>query len=631
MEMFPNGRLDGQDERNLKDLDVLPQSLMVEHSLNIPQVNDKLESNQSLSQSCSDCESAMEETLPQIIKKLHIEDVKQDEEQGSSNLVDHILKELKGINKIQEEISDLRQYLTSVRGSVDEVSCCVDAVLSEIGELYSGASAAPYSSPLSQSHRLRRGSLGRQNAVTSPLKRPTSPLSDCKKTSHGPSKQSIGGQITLQSNQQPIQDKELQSSNIQELFRLPQGQDYQRNHSLSSCDYSRSGFICIDPENDRWPSEHFSTCGEGGWSESEPSYGNIEEPHVWDDCCPETQSNTPGPSSGASSEHLSLLFGIHYNSPACSPSLDKCQNTEGRCSSISGSCSNIFLTDCDGGDLCDDYTSSGDTLELGSGQSLDQDWTDHSISKDDGGESASQHSLEVSSSVGFDLRTFSKAVLNFKSSVKGAWKMFDGLNPDDLDDDILEASLPVITHTDVSNDHTPCVPTTEVSEVSDVQDPGKISDKPSCSVQSMEQESGHSLSIVTDRSDEEIIQIKEDYKTNSEMPDLYLNPNDCPVIQAESPLDVLYSSDEVPFSCPPENMVEEVGKPLDSDHKARIANFQRVLREKKQIHQRLSQSTQGSQGSCGSQGSQGFRSQEMCIKETVQEENQVAPILLAPY
>uniref|UniRef100_A0A4W5PBP7 Unc-13 homolog B n=1 Tax=Hucho hucho TaxID=62062 RepID=A0A4W5PBP7_9TELE len=102
-------------------------------------------------------------------------------EKGSSDIVEHILKELRGINKIQEEISDLRHYLTSVRGSVDEVSCCVDAVLNEIGELCSyGASAPGPQTQLCpqtpQRLSVRRGSLGRQNAVTAFHRRATSPL-----------------------------------------------------------------------------------------------------------------------------------------------------------------------------------------------------------------------------------------------------------------------------------------------------------------------------------------------------------------------------------------------------------------------------------------------------------------------
>ncbi|XP_026118324.1 protein unc-13 homolog A-like, partial [Carassius auratus] len=63
------------------------------------------------------------------------EDYKEEE---SSAIVEHILKELRGINKIQEEISDLREYLSSVHGSVEEVSSCVDAVLMEIECMRSG-------------------------------------------------------------------------------------------------------------------------------------------------------------------------------------------------------------------------------------------------------------------------------------------------------------------------------------------------------------------------------------------------------------------------------------------------------------------------------------------------------------
>ncbi|CAB1322410.1 unnamed protein product, partial [Coregonus sp. 'balchen'] len=68
--------------------------------------------------------------------------LEEDEEEESSAIIEHILKELRGINKIQEEISDLRDYLTSVRGSVEEVSSCVDAVLLEIEGIRSGNKAS---------------------------------------------------------------------------------------------------------------------------------------------------------------------------------------------------------------------------------------------------------------------------------------------------------------------------------------------------------------------------------------------------------------------------------------------------------------------------------------------------------
>ncbi|XP_061555539.1 uncharacterized protein LOC133414266 [Phycodurus eques] len=702
MEMIPKGRLHELDEHNRKKVQVLPQSRlcpMVEQRLNIPQENCRLESNQSLTQSrqnsCSDCESgisALEDAIPQIIKRIHIKDNKQDKEQGSNNTVDHILKELKGINKIQEEISDLRQYLTSVRGSVDEVSCCVDAVLSEIGELYSEVSAAPHSSPISQTHRTRRGSLGRQNAVTSPLKSDTTPLFDWKEygniheglPSHRRPKQLTVSQITLQSDQQTIQEKALESSTIQmdcaakqELFCHHQIQDCQSNHSFSSCDCSDTGFICVDPENDRWPSNYqqFNICGGGGWSKGEISCANSEELHVWDYCCTETQSSTPGHSSHTSSEHLSLLFGLHYNSPSYSLSLDKrnkglqkkekdlrcvysvkCPysqnsgynnmdayaNAESRGSFMTGSCSTVLLTDCDCGylephSLCDDYPPSDDTLEHGSAESLDRDWTDNSISKDDVGESVSQHSLEISARVGFDVPTFSKAVLSFRSSLKGALKKFDALNPDDLEEDIThvdEAKEVMITtcHTEeVTNNHNPCAPTKDDSEASAYTAWRETIEKQSCSAQALHQEAGDSLSTPNNSSDIETLQSKEEGQTNLEMSGLHLKPH-CLLMQDDCPLNALLSSDKASFNSSSENnIVEKFGKPMDANHKARIANFQRILKEKKQTHQRLSQSTQDSQGSCGSQVSQVFRSQEKYNKETVQEEIQVEPVLSAPY
>ncbi|KAL2091897.1 hypothetical protein ACEWY4_011695 [Coilia grayii] len=67
-----------------------------------------------------------------------VEEDEEEEEEECSDIVEHILKELRGINKIQAEISDLREYLSSVRGSVDEVSSCVEAVLTEIEGMRSG-------------------------------------------------------------------------------------------------------------------------------------------------------------------------------------------------------------------------------------------------------------------------------------------------------------------------------------------------------------------------------------------------------------------------------------------------------------------------------------------------------------
>ncbi|XP_078406471.1 uncharacterized protein LOC144685626 [Cetorhinus maximus] len=53
-------------------------------------------------------------------------------------IVELIFKELQGLNRIQEEIADLRRHLISLRGSADEVSSCLDAMFETIEWLRDG-------------------------------------------------------------------------------------------------------------------------------------------------------------------------------------------------------------------------------------------------------------------------------------------------------------------------------------------------------------------------------------------------------------------------------------------------------------------------------------------------------------
>lgn len=724
--MFPRGHLSGQDEsykpellplspkradlqrkksqspkagqRLRRKLQKCLQGQEDDSFHDLSSVDTKADLTQSGENSCSDCQDSIgvvKDTIPRRTERIGNEEEKEEiedeeAEKGSSNIVEHILKELKGINKIQEEISDLRQYLTSVRGSVDEVSCCVDAVLSEIGELYSGASASPHPSPVSQTPRIRRGSLGRQNAITSIH-------SVCIPSHRSPKQWHVDG-VTLQSDQQPDQETLEQSSNMNMLrttkpdpcyLELHCGNGYQSNSSLSSChssNYPEACFLSGDTEYDGWTpvDMQHSVSGEGGWSEEDIcSFANSAEGlenslGVWDrSATDETLSTTPGHSSHNSSEHLSLLFGQHYNSPSSSSSMvdwrpprlqtedenlecdcsancpysrssgyhtmDACANALGSGPSRSLSCSTVLLTDCDDGyrethSLCDDCPSSGDTLDLGSADSLDREWTDPSVSRDEAEESLSLQSSEKDPdstqgpNVGFDVTTFSKAVLTFRSALKGALKKLEGSSPESVKDDsgseesppparwaaVQEQSSTDCTEGEVSltENHTHFGTPKEDSEASVYVDCRETHETLPCSLQASPREASHSPCTPTEYHSVEISHGKEECPTDGELSIHDLTPDHCPERQSTSPLVPVLSADEVWLSPIRENhILDEAnqGKSTDASHKERMANFQRILREKRQTRHRLSKSAQGSQGShgsYGSQGSQGSQSQD---------------------
>ncbi|TRY65283.1 hypothetical protein DNTS_015442, partial [Danionella cerebrum] len=279
-------------------------------------------------------------------------------EGASSTIVDHILKELHGINKIQEEISDLRQYLTSVSGSVDEVSCCVDAVLLEIEELYSVGAVGLQSPRRTVAHQR---SPARQNVVGVPRSRNNSPQvkhrklekNDCRPFSARPICVTSESNMKMDHQEEPRRIKrnifknheppslEFKKSSYSRLDGVL-GSDFTSTSSLSSGHSSNSrdqeGSYHLreaDKPKSGWRHSEMqlSVSGEGEWSGdigcSEGDYCSCQNSadeldtaeylDAWQRYNGET-SSTPCHSSRSSSEHLSLLFGNLNRSPSTSSS-----------------------------------------------------------------------------------------------------------------------------------------------------------------------------------------------------------------------------------------------------------------------------------------------------------------------
>ncbi|KAM6986483.1 uncharacterized protein FYW47_015169 [Aplochiton taeniatus] len=231
-----------------------------------------------------------------------------------------------------------------------------------------------------------------------------------------------------------------------------------------------------------------SASGEGGWSEEDlcSCGGNSGEeperrgsPGAWNRYDRGDTSSTPGQSSHSSSEHLSLLFGRHYNSPSSSSSaadwrpprltgvdgagecdcavncpysrssgyhtMDAYGDELGSGPSRSLSRSTVLLTDCDDGylenhsyPLSERCPSPADTLDVGSSESFDREWAERSQGEPGSGGAASpepRSATPQSPPVGFDVKTIGKAVLTFRSALKGALRKLEGPGPEGGRDD----------------------------------------------------------------------------------------------------------------------------------------------------------------------------------------------------
>lgn len=682
-----------------------------------PEPPDLTPSGETSSSDCQDGIGVVEDNIPRTDTDPKEED-EQDEDSGeaSANIVHHILKELRGINKIQEEISDLRDYLTSVRGSVDEVSCCVDAVLSEIGELYSGAAAEAEPKPLlPQMPRVRRGSLGRQNAIETLHRTATSPLLNCyewgNETGHkptdmreSPSPRKVKEPELNDSVHSPRSRSTGPGTNICSLeHHCPH--DYQSTSSLSSCHSS----VC--PEGgDRYqptspPFDHWAPIDrkqgawrrEGSWHEEDmfSCTNSVDCTDMWDRwTTEETQSSTAGQSSHSSSEHLSLLFGQHYNSPSSSSctlawqpqgedahlecdcatncpfsrssgyhTLDAYVDDLSSGAFRSMSCSTVLLTDCDESYLDRDSPrgtchSSARTLDC-SVDSLDREWTNDGyiasrdsvvptvpMSSDQLIVDDPENTSETLAASGFDVLTLSKAVLTFKSAFKGAFKKLEGTNlefdtivighepedatsPDGVSTEPREGDTVPIHHAEVEasppQNHIDLVSLeNECSQASVYVDSSQKIENLISSPKSPDEATLTALtptehhSIDFTQSKAEVPTCDGDMDRVVFIPDVISDHADSnspagslAVGPAVGPAPVLGPSVSGLIPIEEDAALDEKDqkRPEDAGHRERIANFQRILKEKRQSD-RLSRSTAGSRGSHGSQGSQGSYSQE---------------------
>ncbi|XP_051551955.1 protein unc-13 homolog B [Myxocyprinus asiaticus] len=298
------------------------------------------------------------------------------QEEESSAIIEHILKELRGINKIQKEISDLREYLSSVRGSVEEVSSCVDAVLMEIECVRSGSKSGVETWPGAMgstegpSHHYKSNNTFTQGCYKPNTVESSNSCVDILSEFQGKCKevpsqefafrgshQSFRSQRTITSAQasehnepnQFTQKTPDQMSDVPEgagkrklcfgYLEHQNGQDCPSTSSLSSGQSSKSEF---DPERlhsekgNTWvASQNWNTVpfkhswnGEIGWSEDDSCsrQGSFEEA----ECCTDKvgswdTSRAKNACTMGISDQISILTGKHYNSPTSTCSTDSCR------------------------------------------------------------------------------------------------------------------------------------------------------------------------------------------------------------------------------------------------------------------------------------------------------------------
>lgn len=408
------------------------------------------------------------------------EDVEQEEE--SSAIIEHILKELKGINKIQEEISDLREYLSSVRGSVEEVSSCVDAVLMEIGGIRSGTrsgvatwpvvgskhdhhqSHSPSSETCDKLHAVECMSCGMQAGfkVFDKQCKQMCPLrlekDSCRVLPNFTSTNDISPS-TARRKQSPGYIEHQDGQDCLSTSSLSSGQS-----SKSESDQERPGQVRVTDEVQNWDQTGLvhSGSGETRWSEEDPysRQGSFEEGtgevDTWnllrgEGACTELEELT--------SEHISVSSDLHYNSPAstCSRGEWRGHRIKTNPSKVDGHPEDSAVEYSDFVGVCEYSKTSGyqttqpstpshnfttadckENITCSSSETcthlaLNMESIENAIDlvkreyAPSSHESVLERELDTdeSSNVGFNVKKFGRAVLDFKSALKMALKKLE--------------------------------------------------------------------------------------------------------------------------------------------------------------------------------------------------------------
>ncbi|XP_016143800.1 protein unc-13 homolog B [Sinocyclocheilus grahami] len=371
------------------------------------------------------------------------------EEEESSAIVEHILKELRGINKIQEEISDLREYLSSVSGSVEEVSSCVDAVLMEIECMRSGNKSGVETWP---------GAMGGTEGHSHHTHKSNNTVSiGCYTVESSSSCGDILSEYQVvdgKHKEAPRQSAFTSARRRKLSFGYLERQDGQDCPSTSSLSSGQSSKSESDPE--RPTSGHgkaggesqtlnpvalkHSGSGEIGWSEDDSCsrQGHFEEAEC---CTGEVDSWDPSRAVSTcmmgTSDEISIVSGKHYNSPVSTsnrgdwklydaemlpeePGLG-CHNcnADGKCPQSSvyqnhvSSCENCVVPFKSESTESVIVEPSRNLLYEGTSLCNQNvpDWKPGSA--DD-------------SNVAFKVKKFGRAVLDFKTALRGALKKMDG-------------------------------------------------------------------------------------------------------------------------------------------------------------------------------------------------------------